>query len=65
MKSILADELVHFLEENNFINNSKQGFRQKRSCLTNLFNFYNEVFNAYDETRAVDILYLYFQKAFD
>ncbi len=30
-----------------------------------LLNFYNEVFNTYDETRAVDIIYLDYQKAFD
>lgn len=65
MESIMRDELVRFLEENNLINNSQHGFRHKRSCLTNLLDFYNDVFNIYDETRAVDVIYLDFQKAFD
>ncbi len=65
MESILRDELVRFLEEINLIDNCQYGFRHKRSCLINLFDFYNEVFNTYDATRAVDIIYLDFQKAFD
>ena len=49
-----------FQEENIMINNSQHGFRNKRSCLTNLLYFYNDVFNIYDETKPID-----FQKAFD
>ena len=33
--------------------------------MTNLLDFFYEVFNSYDETKAVDIIYLDFQKAFD
>ena len=36
-----------------------------RSCLTNLLDFFNEVYILYDNTKAVDIIYLDFQKAFD
>ena len=54
-----------FLEENIMIINVQHGFRNKCSCLTSLFDFYNNVFNIYDETKAVDIIYLDFQKAFD
>ena len=65
MESIIRDQLVTFLEENNLVKNSQHGFRNKRSCLTNLLDFYNEVYNVYDETKAVDVIYLDFQKAFD
>ncbi len=65
MESILRDELMRFLEENNLINNFHHGLKHKCSCLTNLLDFYNEVFNTYDETRVVDIIYLDFQKVFD
>ena len=57
--------IVTFLEENIMIINSQHGFRNKRSCLTNLFYFYKYVFNIYDEAKAVDMIYLCFQKAFD
>ena len=40
-------------------------FRKKRSCFTNLIDFYNEVFNIYDETKAAETIYLDFQNAFD
>ena len=37
----------------------------KMLSLENLLDFYNDVFNIYDKTKAVDIIYLDFQKAFD
>ena len=65
METILRNKLVRYLEENNLINSSQHGFRNKRSCLTNLLDFYNDVVNIFDETKAVDVIYLDFQKAFD
>ena len=65
METIIRDELVTFLGENSMINNSQHDFRNKRSCLTNLLDFYDDVFNIYDETIAVDTIHLDFQKAFD
>ena len=65
METIIRDKIVKFLEVNELIKNSQHGFRNKRSCLTNLLDFYNDVFNIYDESKAVDIIYLDFQKAFD
>ena len=34
-------------------------------CLTNLVDFFHDMFSIYDKSRAVDILYLDFRKAFD
>ena len=65
METIIRDKLVTFLEENIMINDSQRGFRNKRSCLTSHLDFYNDVFNIYDETKAVDRIHLDFQKAFD
>ena len=55
---------MSFLGENIHIYDTQYGFHNERSCLTNLLHFYNDVFNIYDETKAVDIIYLDFQKAF-
>ena len=65
MESLIRDKTVTFLENNNIINDSQHGFRNKRSCLTNLLDFFHHVYNLFDDTRAVDIIYLDFQKAFD
>ena len=52
---------------NNLIGDSKHGFRNKRSCLTSLLDFFAQVIDTYDpdNNKAVDIVYLDFQKAFD
>lgn len=65
MESILKEKIVQFLEENNVINDTQHGFRNKRSCLTNLLDFLHGVYEMYEEGRAVDVIYLDFQKAFD
>ena len=65
LESVIRDKLVDFLERNNLIKDSQHGFRQKRSCLSNLLTFYNELFTEFDNTRSLDIVFLDFQKAFD
>ena len=65
MESILRDKIVEFLEKNNIIRDSQHGFRNRHSCLTNLLDFLHDIYEMYEEGRAVDIIYLDFQKAFD
>ncbi len=65
MKLLICHKVVNFLEDNGLITNSQFGFRSKRSCLTNVLDFFNYVYNVYDDCRSVDIIYLDFQKAFD
>ena len=65
MESILRDKIVEFLEKNNIIRDSQHGFRNRRSCLTNLLDFLHDIYEMYEEGRAVDTIYLDFQKAFD
>ena len=52
---------------NNLIGDSQHGFRNKRSYLTSLLDFYAEVIDTYDtdNNKAADLVYLDFQKAFD
>ena len=45
METIIRDKLVTFTGENIMIDNTQHGFRNKHSCLTNLLDFYNDVFN--------------------
>ena len=65
METIIRSKQVSFLEENIMINNTQYSFHYKHSCLTNLFDYYNDAFNIYDETEAVDAIHLDFQKAFE
>ena len=65
LETVIRDKMVKFLEENQLIKDSQHGFRNQRSCLTNLLDFFHDVFDNYDECRSVDIIYLDFQKAFD
>ncbi|KAF2365624.1 Reverse transcriptase domain [Trinorchestia longiramus] len=48
-----------------FKNISTPAGLEKRSCLTNLLDFFGEVNRIYNRTKAVDFVYLDFQKAFD
>jgi hypothetical protein len=65
LESIIRDKIVSHLERHSLIRDSQHGFRNKRSCLSNLLTFYNDLFSAHDITRSLDIVYLDFQKAFD
>ena len=65
METIIRDALEHHLESNCLINDSQHGFRRKRSCMTNLLEFYDTVTSNYDKRNNVDVIYLDFEKAFD
>ena len=65
LEGIIADRIVDHLESNKLLYDSQHGFRQRRSCLTNLIEFFHCMLSEYDQCRAIDILYLDFQKAFD
>ena len=65
LESIIRDKLVAHLEKYKLIQNTQHGFRKNRSCLTNLLEFYHKLFNYHDNTKAIDVIYLDFQKAFD
>ena len=65
LESIVKDKIVQYLEANNLIRSSQHGFVAKRSCLTNLLEFYECVSNYIDQGYPIDVIYLDFQKAFD
>ena len=65
MESIIKDELMGHLLENNLIKETQHGFFPGRSCTTNMLVFMNKVTEAVDCGDSVDIFYLDFSKAFD
>jgi len=62
---IIKEDIVKFMERNKIIRNSQHGFRNKRSCLTNLLEFVEHIAEKLDGGEPVDVIYLDFQKAFD
>ena len=65
LEKILRDKIVSFLDSHNLIKDSQHGFRNKRSCLTNLLEFFDDIYSNWDQRIPSDIIYLDFQKAFD
>ena len=57
--------MMDFLIKHKLINPSQHGFLKAISCLTNLLCFFEEITKWVDEGSPVDVIYLYFQKAFD
>jgi len=65
LESVIADRVTEHLESEGLMGDSQHGFRSGRSCLTNLLSFFHQMLTVYDGSRAIDILYLDFKKAFD
>ncbi|KAF2352229.1 Reverse transcriptase domain [Trinorchestia longiramus] len=65
IERLLKVRITKHLNDQNLINDTQHGFREKRSSLTNLLDFFGEVNRTYDSTKAVDLVYLDFQKVFD
>ena len=57
--------MVEFIVKIELINTSQHGFLKARSCLTNFLCFLEEIIKWVDDGSPVDVVYLYFQKAFD
>ena len=65
LETIIRDHMMDFLVKHKLINTSQHGFLKARSCLTNLLCFFEEITKWVDDGSPVDVIYLYFQKAFD
>jgi len=65
IEQLNLDVISKQVEEKNVIRSSQHGFIKGKSCLTNLIAFYDSKTSWIDEGREVDVVYLYFSKAFD
>ena len=65
LESIIRDKIVEHLTENNLLNDAQHGFREGRSCLTNLLETLEQWTEIIDEGDSIDVAYLDFRKAFD
>ncbi|KAF2347471.1 Reverse transcriptase domain [Trinorchestia longiramus] len=65
IERLLKVRITKHLNDQNLITDTKHRFRKKRSCFTNLGDFFGEVNSIYDRTTAVYLMYLDFEEAFD
>ena len=64
-EKVLRRYLVVFLEANGLFNPGQHGFRNGRSCLSQLLMHYEQVLDGLETGTNVDVIYLDFAKAFD
>ncbi len=64
-EKIIKDKFIKFLEDNKIISDAKHGFRNKRSCLTNLLDFFRSIYEIWDNHVPNNVIFFDFQKAFD
>ena len=65
MESIVKDKIVEHVTTSELIFPSQHGFMAKRSCLTNLLEYLEDVTNMVDRGHCVDVCYMDLSKAFD
>ena len=65
LEALLRDEMVKHLDKHKLIRDSQHGFRNGRSCATNLLAFMDEVTEVMDSGGSIDAIFLDFAKAFD
>ena len=54
-----------FIEENELLTDRQHGFREKRSCLTQLISHVDNILHIMETQDNADVVYLDFAKAFD
>ncbi|CAL4059585.1 unnamed protein product, partial [Meganyctiphanes norvegica] len=65
MERLVKDKIMDHLESNNLLSKHQHGFRSRRSCLTQLLEYFQEIHDFLDASDPVDAVYLDCKKAFD
>lgn len=61
----IRNRLARYLTENRLLNANQHGFIKRKSCLSNLICFLDEISRRLDRGEHVEVCYLDFSKAFD
>ena len=64
-ESLIRDAIVSHMKDNNLFTNCQHGFRQHRSCVTQLLKVMEDLTKLVDGNEDIDIIYFDFKKAFD
>ena len=62
---VVRKSIVVHLEDNNLLPDGQHGFRAKRSCLTQLLSYWDNILDLVEKGKGVDAVYTDFAKAFD
>jgi hypothetical protein len=65
LEGIVRKHIIAHMDENNFLSNNQDGFRNRRSTVTQLLDVLDDWTNTLDNNANIDAIYLDFQKAFD
>ena len=65
MEQLILESVSRHIKDKKIVKSSLHGFTKRKSWLTNLVNFHDEVTGLVDEGGAVDFVYLDYRKAFD
>ena len=65
LESIVREKVIEHLNDNNLLAEEQHGFREGRSCLSNLLTTLEDWTSILDNRDCVDVAYLDFSKAFD
>ncbi len=60
LEKIIRDKLLNFLEENNIISDIARFFLNKQSCLTNQLDFFQGIYDNWNNQVTSDVIYLNF-----
>ena len=64
-EKIVRKNIIKHLDDNDLFNPSQHGFREGRSCLSQLLSHYDTILTQLEEGKDVDVIYIDFSKAFD
>ena len=65
LESIVRKHIIEHMDENEILSDKQHGFREGRSCLSNLLEIMECWTEILDEDDGIDVAYLDFRKAFD
>ena len=65
LESFVRDQVMKYMEDNNFFSDCQHGFRRCRSCVTQLLDAMNDYTDLIESGDSIDVIYLDFRKAFD
>ena len=65
LESLIRDVIVEYMSGYKLYSDCQHGFRQKRSCITQLLEVMEDLTNMIENRNTIDIIYLDFRKAFD